>query len=184
MVDQTTSVHASTSAAPKPDETNARTRSSAPAVQSTALEEALLRLFSVASAEQGRVDAATADALAVFNAALDDLAARLRVRHVGPAVGMADMKAESVYRIVVDAHRLDVGEPRWAVWVCDATEHAAMRATWPLGGVARLRMRQVIAALPDLMQGWSAAVQAASYPVDAAARGELARLTARCCAGT
>lgn len=142
------------------------------AEQVTALMQALR------AGPEGRVSLATADALKTLNQTLDALAARLRVRHVGPAVGMADMRAQSVYRIVVDAHRTSIGAPQWSVWVCDATPHANLRATWPLGGVARLRMRQVIEALPDLLDGWLAEVEAAAQPVDRRARDELAEAVA------
>lgn len=144
-------------------------------VSTGALADQVLGLTrALRSTPDGRVSQATAEALKAVNQRLDALAARLRVRHVGPEVGMADMRAQSVYRIVVDAHRTSVGEPQWSVWVCDATPHANLRATWPLGGVARLRMRQVIEALPTLIEGWLAEVQSANQPVDTRARDELA----------
>lgn len=117
-------------------------------------------LLAVARGESG-LTAAADNALQALEAELNAIAAELQVEHVGPGVGMADMNAEGAYRIVVREHEHDVTRCEWGVMVCDAADNCDYRPMWPMSGTGRLRRRQVVEALPELVAGWRAAVNEA-----------------------
>lgn len=100
-------------------------------------------------------------ALAELDREFERLAGALEVTFVGPGVGMADMGAEHVYRLVVGLHRWDVRTERWGLKVCDALPNCELRPMWPVQGTARLRKKQVVKALPELLAGYAQAVDAA-----------------------
>lgn len=100
-------------------------------------------------------------ALAELDAEFERLAGALEVEFVGPGVGMADMGAEHVYRLVVGRHRWDAHTERWGLKVCDASPNCRLRPMWPVQGTARLRKKQVVKALPALLAGYAGAVEAA-----------------------
>lgn len=116
----------------------------------------------LAVAREGAGLTAEADAaLQALETELNAIAAELQVEHVGPGVGMADMNAEGAYRIVVREHEHDVTRREWGVMVCDAADNCDYRPMWPLSGTGRLRRRQVMQALPELVAGWRAAANEA-----------------------
>lgn len=100
-------------------------------------------------------------ALAQLDEEFESLAPQLEVEYVGPGVGMADMKAEHVFRLVVRHHVWDVGTRGWGLKVCDALPNCDFRPMWPVQGVGRLRKRQLLAVLPAFVTGFAAAVEAA-----------------------
>jgi hypothetical protein len=104
------------------------------------------------------VDAGLDQALTELDRAMERLGAALEVEHVGPGVGMSDMGAEHVYRLVMRRHRWDVFTEGWGLKVCDALDNCELRPMWPLQGTARLRKRQVVRALPDFFAGYLRAV--------------------------
>jgi hypothetical protein len=101
------------------------------------------------------------EALAALDEEMAHLAEALRVDYVGPGVGMADMKAEYVYRLVVRHHVWDTTTAGWGLRVCDALDNNDLRPMWPMHGVGRLRKRQLVAALPAFFRGYAEAVSAA-----------------------
>jgi hypothetical protein len=111
-----------------------------------------------AGAEQVVIDAGLDQALAELDRVMERLGTALEVEHVGPGVGMADMGAEHVYRLVMRRHRRDVFTEGWGLRVCDALANCELRPMWPLQGTARLRKRQVVRALPEFLAGYLRAV--------------------------
>jgi hypothetical protein len=86
-------------------------------------------------------------ALAWLTREIETLAGELQVEYYGPGVG-TDPGAEDVYTLVIRPHLWQLGEPRWGLRICDATEGANWRAMWALEGVGRLRGRRVLQVLP------------------------------------
>ncbi len=101
------------------------------------------------------------EALAELDAELEQLCPELQVEYVGPGVGMADMSAEHVYRLVVRHHTWDVFKEGWSLKVCDALENCEYRPMWPIQGTARLRKKQVVQALPEFFTGFAGAIDEA-----------------------
>ena len=100
-------------------------------------------------------------ALAALDAEFETLAPQLEVEYVGPGIGMADMKAEHVFKLVVRYHVWDVFKEGWGLKVCDALPNSDLRPMWPVQGVNRLRKKQLVQALPDFFAGYAGAVKAA-----------------------
>lgn len=98
-------------------------------------------------------------ALRALDAEMETLADALRVEYVGPGVGMRDMAAESVFRLTVRHHVWDVNQAGWGLRVCDGLPNGALRAMWPIYGVARLRKRQLVQVLPEFFSGLADAVR-------------------------
>ena len=119
--------------------------------------------FLAAQAKQENVPVTQAldEALAQLDQEAESLAAALELDYVGPGVGMADMKAEQVYKLVVRYHVWDVFKEGWGLKVCDALENCEFRPMWPVQGVNRLRKKQLVKALPDFFAGYAEAVKAA-----------------------
>ncbi|HSO06558.1 MAG TPA: hypothetical protein VLW45_04940, partial [Pelomicrobium sp.] len=97
----------------------------------------------------------------------DAMAGELQVAHVGPEVGV---EQRHVHRLVIDAHAWRVGPRSWGLRVCSATPDGGWRAEWSIDAVGRLRKRLVVAALPELLRGYAAAVTAAGKDRTAAGR--------------
>ena len=105
------------------------------------------------------IDGTLDQALAALDAELAGLAGELEVEYFGPGVGVdADPDA---YRLVIKAHREDVGEPGWSLRVCDSAPSRAWHSMWAVHGVGRLRKVRVVRALGDCLAGYLAAVEAA-----------------------
>ncbi len=134
-----------------------------------------------AKQENPAINQALDEALAELDAELEQLCPQLQVEHIGPGVGMADMGAEHVYRLVVRHHTWDVFKEGWSLKVCDALENCEFRPMWPIQGTARLRKKQVVQALPEFFAGFAEAVRAAGKAETSAARRitELAAAFAR-----
>lgn len=116
-----------------------------------------------AQAQQGAVSV-TAELdrdLADLDRELEALAPQLEVEYVGPGVGMADMNAEHVFRLVVRHHVWDVNTAGWGLKVCDALPNCEFRPMWPVQGTGRLRKKQLVKALPAFFAGYLAAIRAA-----------------------
>lgn len=107
-------------------------------------------------------------ALHALDQRLETLSALLEVEFLGPGVGMQDMDAEHVFRLVVRHHVWDVAHAGWGLKVCDALPNAGLRPMWSIYGVGRLRKQQVVRVLPEFFQGYVAAVIAAGKAQDAA----------------
>ena len=105
------------------------------------------------------------EALAELDCEMQRLSAELEVEHVGPGVGMRDMGAEQVYRLVVRRHRWDVFSEAWGLKVCDASSNCDFRPMWPIQGTGRLRKRQVVQVLPELFLGYAEAVARAGKTI-------------------
>ena len=101
------------------------------------------------------------DALGALDEEIAQLAEALQVEYVGPGVGMADMGARHVYRLVVRRHVWDVATASWGLKICDALDNNDLRPMWPIQGAGRLRKQQVVAALPELFRGYAEAVAVA-----------------------
>jgi hypothetical protein len=101
------------------------------------------------------------EALAALDAEMAQLADALHVEYVGPGVGMADMGAEHVYRLVVRRHVRDAATAGWGLRICDALDNNDLRPMWAIQGAGRLRKQQVVAALPEFFRGYAEAVTAA-----------------------
>jgi hypothetical protein len=101
------------------------------------------------------------EALAELDREFETLAGELEVEHVGPGVGMADMQAEHVYKLVVRYHVWDVFKEGWGLKVCDALPNCEFRPMWPVQGVNRLRKKQLVQGLPEFFAGFADAVKAA-----------------------
>lgn len=97
-------------------------------------------------------------ALRELDAEMERVAPELAVEVIGPGVGMADMNAEQVFKLVVRYHVWDVFKEGWGLKVCDALPNSDLRPMWPVYGVGRLRKQQLVKALPDLFDAWAAAV--------------------------
>lgn len=100
-------------------------------------------------------------ALAELDREFETLAPALEVEFVGPGVGMADMHAEHVYRLVVRFHRWDVNTEGWGLKVCDALPNCELRPMWPVQGIGRLRKKQLVKVLPEFLAGYARAVREA-----------------------
>ncbi|ADC70909.1 hypothetical protein TK90_0394 [Thioalkalivibrio sp. K90mix] len=120
-----------------------------------------IRPLVAAAKAGGTLNAEVDQALAALEQEINHIAAELQVEHVGPGVGMADMNAEHVYRLVIRQHEIDVTRHEWSLWVCDALDNCDFRATWPVTGAGRLRRKQVTAVVPELVTGYRDAVVAA-----------------------
>ncbi len=142
------------------------------------MQEAIALIAARAAASQPALDDALDRALARVGRGLDALAAELQVAHVGPEVGV---ERRHVHRLVIDAHAWRVGGRSWGLRVCSATPDGGWRAEWSLEAVGRLRKRLVVAALPELLRGYAAAVTAAGKDRTAAGRRvlDLARAAGR-----
>ena len=110
------------------------------------------------------------EALEALDMEMAQLAGALKVEYVGPGVGMADMNAEHVYRLVVRHHLWDTTTAGWGVRICDALDNNDLRPMWSLQGVGRLRKRQVVAVLPEFFRGYADALEAAGKVDTAAGR--------------
>lgn len=97
-----------------------------------------------------------------LDAQLSAIADALRVEYVGPGIGMREMGAEHVFRLVVRHHVWNVTEAGWGLKVCDGLPNAALRPMWPIYGVSRLRKRQLVQVLPEFFQGYAEAVRRAN----------------------
>ena len=113
-------------------------------------------------------------ALRELDAEMSALAEALQVEYLGPGVGMRDMGAEHVYRLVVRYHVWNVSEAGWGLKVCDALPNAGLRPMWAIHGVSRLRKRQLVQALPEFFRGLAEAVQQAGKADTEAGRRVLA----------
>lgn len=118
-------------------------------------------LGALAHAERIPVTPELDRALAALDAEMTRLAEALAVEYVGTGVGMADMQAQHVYRLVVRRHIRDATTAGWGLMICDALDNNDLRPMWSLQGAGRLRKRQVVAALPGFFRGYAEAVQAA-----------------------
>lgn len=120
------------------------------------------------------------EALEALDMEMTRLAGALQIEYLGPGVGMADMNAEHVYRVVVRHHVWDTTTAGWGVRVCDALDNNDLRPMWSLRGVGRLRKRQLLAVLPEFFQGYAAALEAAGVADTPAGRRvlEIARALA------
>lgn len=97
-------------------------------------------------------------ALAALDAEFESLAPELQIEFIGPGVGMADMRAEHVFRLVIRHHVWDVDTEGWGLKVCDALPNCDFRPMWPVQGVGRLRKRQLLTVLPEFMTGYAGVV--------------------------
>jgi len=100
-------------------------------------------------------------ALIALDEEMAKLAGTLKVEFMGPGVGMADMKAEHVYRLAVRHHVWDTTTAGWGLKICDALDNNELRPMWPVQGVGRLRRQQLISVLPEFFRGYAAAVASA-----------------------
>ncbi|MGM0554302.1 MAG: hypothetical protein ACQETK_11065 [Pseudomonadota bacterium] len=125
---------------------------------STRIEVDTLRPLAEAARGNGAPSPEADTALGLLEQELNAIAEALRLEYVGPGVGMADMQAEHVYRLVIREHEHNVAERGWGVMVCDALPNCDYRPMWPMTGVGRLRRKQVVAALPELLHGYREAV--------------------------
>ncbi|OOG21930.1 hypothetical protein B1C78_15845 [Thioalkalivibrio denitrificans] len=137
-------------------------------------DDPLERIARLAHADRVPVTVELDEALAALDAELADLAGALEVAYVGPGVGMADMGAEHVYRLVVRRHVWDTTTAGWGLKVCDALDNNDLRPMWPIQGVGRLRKQQVVKALPAFFAGYAEAVRAAGKADTEAGRRILA----------
>ena len=101
------------------------------------------------------------EALTALDQEFESLAKDLEVEYVGPGVGMADMQAEHVYKLVVRYHVWDVFKEGWGLKVCDALPNCEFRPMWPVQGVNRLRKKQLVQGLPEFFAGFADAVKTA-----------------------
>jgi hypothetical protein len=124
-------------------------------------EDLVLWLMREARAGNLPKDPKLGAALTALDGEMTRLAGTLKVEHLGPGVGMADMKAEHVYRLVVRHHVWDTTTAGWGLKICDALDNNDLRPMWPVQGVGRLRRQQLVAALPEFFRGYAAAVAAA-----------------------
>lgn len=117
-------------------------------------------------------------ALAALDAECETLAPQLEVEYVGPGIGMADMKAEHVFKLVMRYHVWDVFKKGWGLKVCDALPNSDLRPMWPVQGVSRLRKRQLVQALPEFFAGYAEVVRVAGKADTEAGRRILAMAAA------
>lgn len=123
------------------------------------MEQTMIDLLAEqAHAERVRVNGELDEALRALDAEMSELAGVLQVEYVGPGVGMRDMDAENVFRLAVRYHVWDTTEAGWGLKVCDGLPTGALRAMWPIYGVARLRKQQLVQALPEFFAGLAKAV--------------------------
>lgn len=101
------------------------------------------------------------EALAWLDTTMERLAGALEVEYIGPAVGMKNINAEHVYRLMVRQHTWDVFVKAWSLKVCDALDNAGNRMSWPVQGVQRLRKQHVVQVLPEFFAGYLVAIEAA-----------------------
>ncbi|MEJ2059133.1 MAG: hypothetical protein P8Y64_01415 [Gammaproteobacteria bacterium] len=118
-------------------------------------------LARAAEADTVWVNAELDQALTELDAEMERLATELQVEFEGPGVGMADMHAEHVYRLMVRHHVWDVNTEGWGLKVCDALPNGTKRGMWPVQGTGRLRKQQLVKALPEFFAGFVAAIDAA-----------------------
>ncbi|HDP89338.1 MAG TPA: hypothetical protein ENN42_05200 [Thioalkalivibrio sp.] len=117
-------------------------------------------------------------ALAALDAEFETLAPQIEVEYVGPGIGMADMQAEHVFKLVVRYHVWDVFKEGWGLKVCDALPNSSLRPMWPVQGVSRLRKKQLVQALPRFFAGYAEAVKAAGKTDTEAGQRALAMASA------
>jgi len=134
------------------------------------MDEKISLLASAIAAHRIIVNDALDDALKALDERLETLSSALTVEYIGPGVGMQDMAAEDVYRLVVRYHLWDTTRSGWGLKVCDALPNGMMRPMWPIYGVGRLRKQQLIRALPDFFQGYLKAVESAGKGQEPAGR--------------
>jgi hypothetical protein len=77
---------------------------------------------------------------------------------LGQAVGVEN---GSAHRLVMAAHAWQLGAPTWGSRVCSPTLGGGWRSEWTLAGVGRVRKALIVAALPELLAEYAAAVTAA-----------------------
>lgn len=106
-----------------------------------------------------RTDAALDIALGQLSRLLAQLADDLKTEYIGPPVGLG--AGQGAFCLAIRAHSEAAHERHWAVRVCSAQPHAALRAEWDLPAVSRLRKAVVVRALPMFLCGYRAAVVAA-----------------------
>lgn len=135
------------------------------------MDEKIALLASAIVAPKIIINDALDDALRALDERLQTLSSALTVEYIGPGVGMQDMEAEQVYRLVVRYHIWDTTRSGWGLKVCDALPNGMMRPMWPIYGVGRLRKQQLIRALPDFFQGYLEAVTTAGKEQEPAGRG-------------
>lgn len=121
----------------------------------------IARLAAQAKQDPVAVTTETDRDLTELDGEFEQLAAQLEVEYAGPGVGMADMKAEHVYRLVVRHHVWDVNTEGWGLKVCDALPNCEFRPMWPVQGTGRLRKKQIVKVLPEFFAGYLAAIEAA-----------------------
>lgn len=100
-------------------------------------------------------------ALRALDKEMEEVAPQLEVECIGPGVGMEDMQAEQVFKLVVRYHVWDVFKEGWGLKVCDALPNCDFRPMWPVYGVSRLRKQQMVKVFPELFAGWMAAIETA-----------------------
>lgn len=110
-------------------------------------------------AQEIRADAPLDVALGQLSRLLAQLADDLKTEYIGPPVGLG--AGQGAFCLAIRAHSEVVRERHWAVRVCSAQPHAALRAEWDLPAVSRLRKAVVVRALPAFLSGYLAAVAAA-----------------------
>lgn len=92
------------------------------------------------------------DALKHLDLLLADLAADLRIEHIGPGVGLPG--APDRHRLAIRDHTWNVREHAWGAAICSTQAGAGWRADWPLHGASRERQVIVVRALPEFLQGY------------------------------
>lgn len=135
-------------------------------------------LAAQAASERVSVTPELDQALRELDEEMERLCPQLQVEYIGPGVGMADHRAEHVYRLVVREHTWDVFTCAWGLKVCDALDNCEFRPMWPLQGTARLRKQHIVKSLPGFFTGFMQAVQAAGK-ADTPAGQQLQGLAAR-----
>lgn len=99
-------------------------------------------------------------ALERLDQALEAIAPALAVEYHGPGVGMDAER--SVYRLIIRAHEWrGYGRFDWSLKICDALDNNTWRPTWTIQGAAGRRRPRILAALPALLDGYWAAIEAA-----------------------
>ncbi|WP_156782785.1 hypothetical protein [Acidihalobacter yilgarnensis] len=125
------------------------------------MDEMIVLLAAQAATPKVVVNEALEAALRGLDRRIEALSAALEVEYLGPGIGMQDMDAEHVFRLVVRHHVWDVAHSGWGLKVCDALPNGGLRPMWPIYGVGRLRKQQLVKTLPAFFQGYMAAVVAA-----------------------
>lgn len=114
------------------------------------------------------VNEALDDALRFLDQRMEALSSQLEVEFLGPGVGMQDMEAEHVFRLVVRHHVWDITHSGWGLKVCDALPTGGLRPMWPIYSVGRLRKQQLVRVLPEFFREYMTAVSNAGKEKSAA----------------